>query len=304
MYDPAHTEARMDQLQRQLKKMNTEFDKLGKNMAKHLMRSEMQVDSAMKTAVKAHEAVKSHDVRMRTAELQVTEDEDAIVPQTIDQSDLANIFSISFERALTLPNLPVWQTLREALASTTVLILQTLFCFGLAEEQSDIFSQQSQGTDSMTTSYLSTSVEGIGRKIPRIHLAASLCALLLLALTMKNEDEGAVLTVCPLDVVAFSSAYGHLNGKREEGAVYLFDKVYSHICLALVALYMQVLWTIRVALIPSLAALASVDAFASSTNTQQIVLYCVLIAFVLNLDEFLYSTVSALRLRTTHPTPF
>lgn len=293
----------MDQLQRQLMQMNTDFDKLGKNMAKHLMRSEMQVDSAMKTAVKAQEAIKVHDVRMRTAELEAAEDEDAIVPQTIDQSDLANLFSITLERALTVPNLPVWSTLREVIACTTLLCLQTLFCFGLAEEQGEFFSQQSQLADSVpaTTSYPSTSVEGIGRTIPRIHLAASLCALLLLALTMKNEDEGAVLTVCPLDVVAFSSAYGHFNGQREEGTAAILDKVLSHVCLALIALYMQVLWTIRVALIPSLAALASVGAFAFSTSTQQIVLYCVLIAFVLNLDEFLYTTVSAFRLRTTRP---
>ena len=305
-YDPAFTEARMEQLQRELSRMNADFDKLGKSMAKQLMRSEMQVDSAMKTAVKAQEAVQSHSLAKKDEELQAAEDEDAIWPQTIDQTDLANIFSISMERALTLPRLSVCHTLREIVASTTLLALQTLYCFGLAES-SELMQQRGHLTAHADTILLSsfyphTTVEGVGQKtLPRIHLAASLCSLLLLALSMKNGSEGTVLTVCPLDVVAFSSTYGHLDGKREGGMIALLDSVYAHVCLVLLAVYMQVLWTVRVALLPSLAALASAAAFAGSTTTQDIVLTSVLIAFVLNLDEFLYRTVKPERAQNAAP---
>lgn len=226
-----------------------------------------------------------------------------MVPLTIDQNDLANIFSISMERALTLPRLSVCHTLREIVTSTTLLALQTLYCFGLAES-SELMQQRGHLTAHADTILLSsfyphTTVEGVGQKtLPRIHLAASLCSLLLLALSMKNGNEGTVLTVCPLDVVAFSSTYGHLDGKREGGMIALLDSVYAHVCLVLLAVYMQVLWTVRVALIPSLAALASAAAFAGSTTTQDIVLTSVLIAFVLNLDEFLYRTLVPLSLQT------
>ena len=297
--DQAFADAKVELLQRELVKVKENLEKLSKEMARHAIQSEMKVDSAMDTALRVEESVRAQGLAASIEK--AAEDEDAIVPQTIDQTDLANIFSFSLERALTISELNFFQRLREVLASTVLLLLQTLYCFGL-QEYAKIEQLQSQlrpYAEPLPPSffYLHSLIEGYDgvTPVPRIHFAAGCCSLVLLAMCAKNHNEGGLLTVCPLDVLFFPRSYG-LNDPEDKPQEGVFPRLILGLAWlrhVLVVLYMQLLWTVRMALLPVLAMLGSSAAFAASASTHDVILNSVIIAFVFSLDGFLYNAVSA-----------
>ena len=226
--DQAFMDAKVELLQRELVKVKENLEKLSKEMARHAIQSEMKVDSAMDTALRVEESVRAQGLAASIEK--AAEDEDAIVPQTIDQTDLANIFSFSLERALTISELNFFQRLREVLASTVLLLLQTLYCFGL-QEYAKIEQLQSQlrpYAEPLPPSFfhLHSLIEGYDgvTPVPRIHFAAGCCSLVLLAMCAKNHNEGGLLTVCPLDVLFFPRSYG-LNDPEDKPQEGVFPRL-------------------------------------------------------------------------------
>ena len=138
--------------------------------------------------------------------------------------------------------------------------------------------------------YGRTAVDGFeGLAVPRINMAAALCSLVLLALSTKNDNESSLVTACPVDVLVFPSSYESSGGVVGDGCVSPLRKAHQFACLLL----MQIMWSVRVALLPVLATLGSSAAFAASTNAQDIVLNSVAIAFVFVRVAFSFATALA-----------
>jgi len=121
-------------------------------------------------------------------------------------------------------------------------------------------------------------------QVSMLNCIASVCAIVLLGIYLKNDNEGTLITVCPLELLCLPRAGGK--------APHVFCGSPLGACWRVVAvLIAQACWTIRALLVPVLAGYGTVGAMLNSQNGQDIVLNSVAIGFVLELDEFIYDNL-------------
>ena len=106
----------------------------------------------------------------------------------------------------------------------------------------------------------------------------ALVSLAVLALLMKVDQEGTMLTICPLEAVFLPDAEP-------------LDRGFARIGRCTIAIFVQLCWTCRIMLLPVIASLGTACSFLSSTDAQNIVLNSVAIAFVFELDDLAYSSL-------------
>lgn len=271
----------VETLMAQVAELRDAMEALGKETRKSSVKLDMRLETAIVSAAEAKEAV--HSTQLQVKQVQKLKDEQEVVPQTLDSSDLANLFSFALERALTTPGVgevmgAPFHTFREIFAITLLVTMQTIYCYSF-EDSSRVIQIHSQLPPyrppvSPAFFYPRTSIEGAEGAdiaVPRVNVAAAACSLILLAISTKNDNEGTLLTVCPLDVLVFPSLYG-LHWRRMSPL--------SRLRWLLLVIHMQLLWTVRVTLLPVLATLGSAAAFAASYSPQDVVLNSVAIAFV------------------------
>jgi len=120
--------------------------------------------------------------------------------------------------------------------------------------------------------------------VSTLNCIASVCAIVLLGIYLKNDNEGTLITVCPLELLCLPRAKGAMPHVFSGGPL-------STIGRLLAVLTAQACWTVRALLVPVLAGYGTVGAMLNSQNGQDIVLNSVAIGFVLELDEFIYDNL-------------
>ena len=119
---------------------------------------------------------------------------------------------------------------------------------------------------------------------PLITLFCSLCAIGLLALIIKNDTEGTLLAVCPIE-------FSILADERVPAPVGRWRRRRAAIGEAVLHIILMVPWCCRSLLMPVLGGIGTAAAFEKTNISQEIVLNAVAIGFVYELDEFLYHNV-------------
>ena len=100
-----------------------------------------------------------------------------------------------------------------------------------------------------------------GTQIAALNCIASVCAIVLLGIYLKNDNEGTLITVCPLELLCLPGAGGALPHAWSGGPLAACWRV----PIILVA---QACWCIRALLVPVLAGFGTVGAMLNSQNGQ------------------------------------
>ena len=129
----------------------------------------------------------------------------------------------------------------------------------------------------------------LGNGTPVIHVMVSTTAFVLLALCARQDAQALLLSGCPLEhlLLPDAMAQGHADHERT-GASRAATPLALHagrLAGHTIGIYLQVIWTFRATLVPSLTLLASALICASTTNAAELVLNSVAAAFILELDD-------------------
>lgn len=129
--------------------------------------------------------------------------------------------------------------------------------------------------------------------VSNLNCIASFVAIVLLGIYLKNDNEGTLITICPMELLCVPRAGGH--------APHVFGGGMLSVLWRLpIVLTAQACWCIRALLVPVLAGYGTVGAMLNSQNGQDIVLNSVAIGFVLELDEFIYDNLLGKQVKTRY----
>ena len=123
-----------------------------------------------------------------------------------------------------------------------------------------------------------------------VQLLCSCASILLLAIVIKDDTEGTLITAGPFEQLLLYPS----SVVESRGGLARFAAGMGKFSLCL---YLQALHLCRGVLIPMFATVGAAGNFASSTNAQEIVLNSVAIGFVFQLDEVLYTSLINRRTR-------
>ena len=196
--------------------------------------------------------------------------------ETADAQDIANLYSYSVEVALDTES-PV-RMVTCFLQLGLLLSIQILYSFGYWDAstlQMGISTLPAFMDDIDLSLLYSTSVLE-GSNLTLVNLLCSLCSLALLALVIKNDNEGTLLTTQPLQLLLLgdgdhllskSERLGRMSSSQEEGRGWM-----RRIGRVALVLALQSLGLCRALLLPLYAAFGAAGNFAGSSNAQDIVL--------------------------------
>ena len=221
---------------------------------------------------------------------------------TADMEDLANFYSfvmMDIEAALRVPQLSMWQALSLFVELVSVCILvfvQLLLAYGFYDA-SNVLKVQTFTLpgfrDPLPFSFWYMDAMVPGTQIVMLNCVAAVCAILLLGVYLKADNEGTLGTVCPLELLCLPRAGGEQAHAWSGGPLSACWRVG-------VIFVAQVCWCIRTLLVPALAGMGTVGAMLNSQNGQDIVLNSVAVGFVLELDEFIYANILGKRVKLKH----
>lgn len=212
--------------------------------------------------------------------------------ESADAADLNNLYSYALthiEELLARPHLRPKDSLRLLLLMLLPLGLTTIqlfFAYGFYDASLVL---KVQGTlagfrDPLAFSFWYAESVIPGTQAVLLNVILSVCAIVLLGVYLKNDNEGTMLTVCPLELLCLPRT----KGKRP----HVFANGPLSACWRIIVVAIcQTCWCLRSLLVPVLAGYGTVGAMLNSSNGQDIVLNSVAIAFVLELDDFLYDNL-------------
>ena len=212
---------------------------------------------------------------------------------TADAGDIANLYSFCVEGAVSSRS-PLAVILM-LISVTLLLLLQVVYAFAFNDSSSLMGYQQELPAfqDPLDVSLFYPSAVLPGTHVPLSNITASIFSLILLALAFKNDTEGTLLTVCPLEFLFLPTPHAEPrpNSVRKSRVRRMVGTVGGVTGKFIICLFLQIHWTCRAILLPVLAGLGTASAFVGSKNAQDIVLNSVAIGFVFELDDFLYSAL-------------
>lgn len=278
--------AQMQRMQQRLDELEAKNERTAPNAA-----PDMQPPAAAPSSQPpAAEGAESHtDRALPTA---------SAIGETADASDLNNIFSYSIEVAMDSDSPAVIFVC--LLFLVLLLTIQVLYTFGYYDASTLKFgmAQMPLYMPEVHPSlfYSTSSIEG--SNLTRINLMTSLCSLSLLALLLKQDHEGTLLTTAPLQQLMLGDG-DHLlpdaervakeaeEVERSKGRSAL-ERGARRVGRVLLLLFLQAILLTRALILPLYAAFGAAGNFAGATDAQEIVLNSVAIGFVFELDDQLY----------------
>jgi len=216
------------------------------------------------------------------------------IMETADKADLANLYSYTIEESLARP-MSIGTVLR-VIFLFALSGVQVIFAYGFYDASRLLARQRGYPAyrDPVDMSLMyPTSLVGSFNKIPIINFLSSLVSLVLLALLMKNDTEGTLLTTCPMEILCLPRSKFDKRPDPPRSLVYWTVQTLN--CTLL-----MVAWCCRALLLPILGGLGTAQAFAGSSSAQDIVLNSVAIGFVYELDDVLYQTLLPERTRKAY----
>lgn len=208
-----------------------------------------------------------------------------------DPGALGNLYTFALEKGLGSGRTP--QGVTEGVVQLNILFfLQTMFAFGLLDSAKmiNVMSGQPAYTALVDVSFFYADISVGG--VPTINLVTSLCSFFLLSLFARQDAQGSLLSVCPLELLFFDSA-ARTSHEAKVG------EPPSTVAWAVRCLYMQMFWTVRAAVVPTYCLLGSAFLLANADNAVDIVLNSVAASFILELDDALYQLLPA-KVRESH----
>jgi hypothetical protein len=209
-----------------------------------------------------------------------------------DAADLTNLYSYAIIQIDHLLSTPIsarrcGRLLFMIMYATTLTGIQLLFAYGFYDASIVLkvqYKTLESFRDPLPFSFWYAESVIPGTQEVMLNVILSVCAVVLLAVYLKNDNEGTLVTVCPLEMLCLPQAGG--------GAPHVFAHGPLSVAWRLVVVLLaQITWCLRALLIPVLAGYGTVGAMLNSNNGQDIVLNSVAIGFVLELDEFLYDNL-------------
>ena len=244
-----------------------------------------------KVAIEVEKAKAVTTVEVPTA----YEPDDALFADSADSADIANFYSFGIETLLVCKS---FSTMFSVFVSLVFLLfIQIVYAYAFHDASLllaflDNFSAFKDPID-LSLFYASNVPEGT--TTPLINMLASMVSLALLAISFKNDNEGTMLTTCPLEFLLLPSMPPAAIHATEAATINQRGVTFRSACLSSVrgvlCIALQFLWSARVLLLPIYAGLGTAGAFVASNNAQDVVLNSVAISFVFELDEVLYEAL-------------
>jgi len=209
-----------------------------------------------------------------------------------DAADLTNLYSYAIIQIDHLLSTPIsarrcGRLLFMIMYATTLTGIQLLFAYGFYDASVVLkvqYKTLESFRDPLPFSFWYAESVIPGTQEVMLNVILSVCAVVLLAVYLKNDNEGTLVTVCPLEMLCLPQAGG--------GAPHVFAHGPLSVAWRLVVVLLaQITWCLRALLMPVLAGYGTVGAMLNASNGQDIVLNSVAIGFVLELDEFLYDNL-------------
>ena len=204
-------------------------------------------------------------------------DEDTDADDDVDVDSVSNLYSFCVERLMrTKSRSPHWgyclhcRGSRLCRLDTPSSSTTRPCCYGRSRRGPRTWTSWTSRSGIRTASSLA--------RVPIANGMPALVSLAVLALLMKVDQEGTMLTICPLEAVFLPDAEP-------------LDRGFARIGRCTIAIFVQLCWTCRIMLLPVIASLGTACSFLSSTDAQNIVLNSVAIAFVFELDDLAYSSL-------------
>ena len=277
------------------------------------------------------EVVSPRRLSGRDSESAPVVDEDDEFTDTADFSDLKNAYSYSMDTVLSQSNSKL-QRFQALVIVSGLLFIQVTYVYGFLEGSaltSILNTMYPAYSDPIHISLFYSWSVVEGTQTPLLNCMASVCSLVLLALLVKNDTEGTLLSECPAVYALFvepikfekpdlnrekdddeeGSQRSIANRELSQAAAAAVDAVadaaedaaveVAETGLALTAVigrmllctYLQMLWSFRSFILPVCASIGTAMVLVNDPTCRDIVLDSVAIGFVFELDEFIYEAI-------------
>ena len=192
-----------------------------------------------------------------------------------DATDIANIYSFCLEGAFRCAIEGRLAGLAARLALSLVLVfIQVIYAFGYydASQMMQLKTAILPGFfDPVHESlfYPESVIEGsVG--VTTVQAICSTASIFLLAILIKNDTEGTLITVCPLEQLLLCPP----PARKSDGGT--LARLAGAVGWLLLCVYLEMIELTRAVLVPVMAAMGAAGNFASSSNTQEVVLVPIL----------------------------
>ncbi|EOD18809.1 hypothetical protein EMIHUDRAFT_209398 [Emiliania huxleyi CCMP1516] len=133
-------------------------------------------------------------------------------------------------------------------------------------------------------------------RVPIINIYCSAFSLLLLSMLVRQETQGTILSMCPLEPILLPPPPAQRNKPTAPlTAAGMAER-------AVFAIVLQVFWSIRMCMLPGMCLIATSLINAQADNALDIVLNsaAAAVAFILELDDLLYEQIVPLQSRAAY----